>query len=65
MGESIHRVLLLVLCFLRHRLARRAMGTLPTMTLRHSAYQDQLYPTEINSMAMRTKGAALGTATNW
>ncbi|KZM19095.1 substrate-specific transmembrane transporter [Ascochyta rabiei] len=24
-----------------------------------------LYPTEINSMAMRTKGAALGTATNW
>jgi hypothetical protein len=24
-----------------------------------------LYPTEINSLAMRTKGAALGTATNW
>ncbi|GAM89376.1 hypothetical protein ANO11243_074130 [Dothideomycetidae sp. 11243] len=24
-----------------------------------------LYPTEINGMAMRTKGAALGTATNW
>ncbi|PVI00209.1 general substrate transporter [Periconia macrospinosa] len=24
-----------------------------------------LYPTEINSMAMRTKGAAIGTATNW
>lgn len=24
-----------------------------------------LYPTEINSMSMRTKGAALGTATNW
>jgi hypothetical protein len=29
------------------------------------ADQIQLYPTEINSMAMRTKGAALGTATNW
>lgn len=25
----------------------------------------RLYPTEINSQAMRTKGAALGTATNW
>ncbi|KAL1301943.1 hypothetical protein AAFC00_002402 [Neodothiora populina] len=24
-----------------------------------------LYPTEINSLSMRTKGAALGTATNW
>ena len=24
-----------------------------------------LYPTEINSLAMRTKGAAAGTATNW
>ncbi|KAJ4523683.1 hypothetical protein HRR93_000332 [Exophiala dermatitidis] len=24
-----------------------------------------LYPTEINSLAMRTKGAAIGTATNW
>lgn len=24
-----------------------------------------LYPTEINSLAMRTKGAALGTAANW
>lgn len=24
-----------------------------------------LYPTEINSLAYRTKGAALGTATNW
>jgi hypothetical protein len=24
-----------------------------------------LYPTEINSLAMRTKGAALATATNW
>ncbi|KAI9722501.1 MAG: hypothetical protein M1828_004748 [Chrysothrix sp. TS-e1954] len=24
-----------------------------------------LYPTEINSLGMRTKGAALGTATNW
>ncbi|PPR05022.1 hypothetical protein CVT24_010215 [Panaeolus cyanescens] len=24
-----------------------------------------LYPTEINSLAMRTKGAALGTASNW
>ncbi|KIY00818.1 uncharacterized protein Z520_03484 [Fonsecaea multimorphosa CBS 102226] len=24
-----------------------------------------LYPTEINSLPMRTKGAALGTATNW
>lgn len=24
-----------------------------------------LYPTEINSIGMRTKGAALGTATNW
>lgn len=24
-----------------------------------------LYPTEINSLAMRTKGAAVGTATNW
>lgn len=24
-----------------------------------------LYPTEINSLQMRTKGAALGTATNW
>lgn len=24
-----------------------------------------LYPTEINPLAMRTKGAALGTATNW
>ncbi|KAK8239029.1 general substrate transporter [Phyllosticta capitalensis] len=24
-----------------------------------------LYPAEINSMSMRTKGAALGTATNW
>lgn len=24
-----------------------------------------LYPTEINSTAMRTRGAALGTATNW
>ncbi|PSK50412.1 High-affinity glucose transporter [Elsinoe australis] len=24
-----------------------------------------LYPTEINSLAMRAKGAALGTATNW
>jgi hypothetical protein len=65
MGERINRVLLLVLCFLWHRLARRAMGKLPTMTLRFSAYRGQLYPTEINSMAMRTKGAALGTATNW
>ena len=24
-----------------------------------------LYPTEINSLSMRTKGAALGTASNW
>lgn len=24
-----------------------------------------LYPTEINSLSMRTKGAAIGTATNW
>ena len=24
-----------------------------------------LYPVEINSLSMRTKGAALGTATNW
>ncbi|KAI1809452.1 general substrate transporter [Poronia punctata] len=24
-----------------------------------------LYPTEVNSLSMRTKGAALGTATNW
>ena len=24
-----------------------------------------LYPTEINGLAMRAKGAALGTATNW
>lgn len=24
-----------------------------------------LYPTEINSLAMRTKGAAIATATNW
>lgn len=24
-----------------------------------------LYPTEVNSLAMRTKGAAIGTATNW
>ena len=24
-----------------------------------------LYPVEINSLAMRTKGAAIGTATNW
>ena len=24
-----------------------------------------LYPTEINSLAMRTKGAAIGTASNW
>ena len=24
-----------------------------------------LYPTEINSLSMRTKGAAAGTATNW
>ena len=24
-----------------------------------------LYPTEINSTAMRTRGAAVGTATNW
>lgn len=24
-----------------------------------------VYPTEINSLAMRTKGAAIGTATNW
>lgn len=24
-----------------------------------------LFPTEINSLAMRTKGAAIGTATNW
>lgn len=24
-----------------------------------------VYPTEINSLSMRTKGAALGTATNW
>jgi hypothetical protein len=24
-----------------------------------------LYPTEINSIAMRTKGAAVATATNW
>ena len=24
-----------------------------------------LYPTEINTLSMRTKGAALGTATNW
>ena len=24
-----------------------------------------LYPTEINGLSMRTKGAALGTATNW
>lgn len=25
----------------------------------------QVYPTEINSLTMRTKGAALGAATNW
>lgn len=24
-----------------------------------------LYPTEVNSLSMRTKGAAAGTATNW
>ena len=24
-----------------------------------------LYPTEINSLSMRTKGAAVGTASNW
>ena len=24
-----------------------------------------LYPTEINSLSMRTKGAAVGTAANW
>lgn len=24
-----------------------------------------LYPAEINSLAMRTRGAALATATNW
>ena len=24
-----------------------------------------LYPTEINSLSMRTKGAAIGTASNW
>ncbi|KAI4119247.1 MAG: hypothetical protein LQ345_000841 [Seirophora villosa] len=46
---GVNRFLLPLLHLFRHRLARGPW----------------LYPTEINSLSMRTKGAALGTATNW
>lgn len=64
----LHCVLLSVLCLFRHWVAGSS-GTAPAQDI-SEAYGgidslQWLYPTEINSLSMRTKGAAIGTATNW
>ena len=57
--------LLLILCVLWNRDAGLCGGTDYDLGADKHQGVPWLYPTEINSLSMRTKGAAVGTATNW
>ena len=66
-GIWIRRVLLPLLHILWNRVSRYGLTDYPHLhsVPNHVTGVPWLYPTEINSLSMRTKGAALGTATNW
>lgn len=65
-GLCLGGVLLPVLCLCEY-LPGRAFRSSANIVQFGIGFQGVpwLYPTEINSLAMRTKGAAIATATNW